>query len=92
VHVLSVWCPCDVPVVCLWCPCGAPVVCLWCAGFQDGTTVDQFLSSSKLTDFFHVLTTSVDKNGTVRQQGIKLQSLTVTHHGCWRGHAHIHCL
>ncbi|CAI5510191.1 unnamed protein product [Closterium sp. Naga37s-1] len=32
---------------------------------EDGTTVDRFLSSKRLREFFRILTTSVDRNGTV---------------------------
>ncbi|CAI6005245.1 unnamed protein product [Closterium sp. NIES-65] len=31
---------------------------------QDGTTVGRFLSNKRLKEFFHILTTSVDRNGT----------------------------
>ncbi|CAI5986496.1 unnamed protein product [Closterium sp. NIES-64] len=31
---------------------------------KDGTTVGRFLSNKRLKEFFHILTTSVDRNGT----------------------------
>ncbi|CAI5978516.1 unnamed protein product [Closterium sp. NIES-65] len=31
---------------------------------EDGTTVGRFLSNKRLKEFFHILTTSVDRNGT----------------------------
>ncbi|GJP61329.1 hypothetical protein CLOP_g18500, partial [Closterium sp. NIES-67] len=31
---------------------------------EDGTTVERFLSNDHLREFFHILTTSIDRNGT----------------------------